>query len=378
MTIALILTTAIALQTSDKPSERPDRSLPQLSDMKGEQFRDRTEVRTRISEELQSPRYKRLRTRFKKFDWKRNRQVDNNTAGGNPGWFRRILRWLFGTGRTRATPPGGGGQSGSNLPSVGFGGVGAFWAIVWVLLGICLIIIIALVIKAAAVKNSDANKKRIRVSTEDDAIAPTTPPGEIPSDEYMHRALQLAEEGDHRRAIRQLVLGGMSWIERAGLIRFRRGLTNRDYIRAVYRRAEQRQQFAGIILDFERVFFGRRDATPENFEECLASYQNAFGQAPDAAKIAEERKRQQEAEAARRRDELRKSAPPATTMAASVARPPTRDSATATVETGQPDFFDELAGEADEWAPEPAAAKPPPREDTSFDRPPADPSQEAE
>lgn len=350
MAVAVILIVAFSAppQSHDGDSGR---NSPQLSELKGETFRNRAEVESRINDELKSPRYKRLRTRLKEFDWELNRPDSSSNPGGNaPGWFRRFVRWLFGGGRGNNSAPAGPSSGGTGIA---FGGLaGLFWPFVWGLLAVGLLIIIALLIKAAAVRNSDPNRKRIRVDADTEAIAPTTPPGEIPSDEYMHRALQFAEQGDHRRALRQLVLGGMSWIERAGLIRFRRGLTNRDYVRAVYRRVEQRQQFAGIILDFERVFFGRRDATAENFEEALASYRAAFGKAADPAKIAEEQQREREAEAERRRQELHReqNEKPAPTAAPQptqrrLALPSEAVQAT-TEETELSDVFDELTGDA--------------------------------
>ena len=161
--------------------------------------------------------------------------------------------------------------------------------LVWCLLGIVLAVIVAYIIKSAAVRVGDeSERRRLAGQLDSDALQPSTPPGEIPSDEYMHRAIEFAREGDHRRALRQLVLGGMSWIERAGLIRFRKGLTNRDYVRAVYRREQQRRRFAGIILDFEKVYFGRRDASEDQFQECLADYKSAFGQPLDAETAARE------------------------------------------------------------------------------------------
>jgi len=109
-----------------------------------------------------------------------------------------------------------------------------------------------------------------------EAIRPSTPPGEHPSSEYLQRALALSEKGDHRGAIRQLLLGCMSWIERHGLIRYRQGLTNRDYLRAVIRREIQREGMNGVISEFELIYFGRRSATAQRFGRCLAGFQAGF------------------------------------------------------------------------------------------------------
>jgi len=121
---------------------------------------------------------------------------------------------------------------------------------------------------------------------DEEAIMPSTPPGEHPSAEYLHRAMALAEQGDHRGAIRQLLLGCMSWIERHGLIRYRKGLTNRDYLRAVYRRPTQREGMDGIITQFERIYFGRRDATADRFNRSLSGFQSGFEKDEGEAELA--------------------------------------------------------------------------------------------
>lgn len=103
-----------------------------------------------------------------------------------------------------------------------------------------------------------------------------TPPGERPASVYLREALALAAAGDYAGAIRQLLLGSMSWTERRGLIRFRRGLTNREYLRAVRSRPAQLQCMQEVVLAFEEVFFGRRPATRERFERVLPEYRAAF------------------------------------------------------------------------------------------------------
>lgn len=111
---------------------------------------------------------------------------------------------------------------------------------------------------------------------DEEELLPSTPPGEHPSAVYLKRALELADGRDYRGAIRQLLLGGMSWIERHGLIRYRKGLTNRDYLRAVFRRETQRAGLDPLIAEFELVYFGRRQATSERFNRCLKGYRAGF------------------------------------------------------------------------------------------------------
>lgn len=108
------------------------------------------------------------------------------------------------------------------------------------------------------------------------ALQVVTPPGELAASTYESRAMQFAEQGDFASGIRELLLGSMSWIERAGLIRFRQGLTNRDYIRAVWRQEERCTAYQTTGSEFELVYFGRRRATEEMFHRCLTAFQGAF------------------------------------------------------------------------------------------------------
>ena len=95
---------------------------------------------------------------------------------------------------------------------------------------------------------------------------------------YLERARALAGEGEFRPAIREVLLAGLSWTERKGLIRFRRGLTNRNYLRVLRREGTARESLAGIVLQFEEIYFGRRVATAERFQQCFAQFQAGFSE----------------------------------------------------------------------------------------------------
>ncbi len=135
---------------------------------------------------------------------------------------------------------------------------------------IAVIAVVLIVIIAMVVKSIDA-KKRSRenlLSDSDDVLSDvTSPPGELAASTYESRAVQFASAGNYRAAIRELLLGSMSWIERAGLIRYRKGLTNRDYVRSVWRRTDKREGYLTTASQFEFVYFGRRTPTAEMFEQ---------------------------------------------------------------------------------------------------------------
>ncbi len=140
-------------------------------------------------------------------------------------------------------------------------------------------LLIALVLAIMAVRAIDRRRRREadgRLDFGGDPGALKIPPGEIAVTTYETRAVQFAGAGNYPAAIRELLLGAMSWVERAGLIRYRKGLTNRDYLRAIRRQSEKRSSFEVVAAAFEYIFFGRRPATRDMFDRCLVSFQEAF------------------------------------------------------------------------------------------------------
>ena len=196
-----------------------------------------------------------------------------------------FFRWLFSGFKSpgqKAPPPTA--PSGSFDWNFGLGSLSSVFTIAM----IAVIAVVLIVIIAMIVKSIDTSKRRREglLSDSDDVLSDvTTPPGELAASTYESRALQFASAGNYRAAIRELLLGSMSWIERAGLIRYRKGLTNRDYVRSVWRRTDKREGYLATASQFEFVYFGRRTPTAEMFETCLASFQGAFREeeAPTAA-----------------------------------------------------------------------------------------------
>lgn len=72
------------------------------------------------------------------------------------------------------------------------------------------------------------------------------------------------------------MLGAMSHIERQQLIRYRRGLTYRDYLTAVRRQESLFQGLRSMVRLYEPIGFGRRDATEDMFQQSLAEYRTGF------------------------------------------------------------------------------------------------------
>jgi hypothetical protein len=189
-----------------------------------------------------------------------------------------FFEWLFMS--DSSVPAGGGGTStppASWNGETGGGGASIDFASLMTTAAIAVIVLLLMVIAAMIVKSVERRRPRVGLVTEAGLLSDvTTPPGDQAVSTFESRAVQLAAEGQHRAAVRELLLGSMSWVERAGMIRYRQGLTNRDYVRALWRRPDKSAAFAATALQFEYLYFGRRAATPAMFEECLRNFREAF------------------------------------------------------------------------------------------------------
>lgn len=220
-------------------------------------------------------------------------QMESDAESGEQGFLSKSLEWIgqkIGDG-FRAIGDflsglfgGGGGGGGRGAParstpaaSSSSGGLNFSMDGILTVLAILAIMVILILIVVMIMKKIDTKKKQSGLADSAEMFSDVeTPPGELAASTYESRAIQLASMGDYRAAIRELLLGGMSWIERAGMIRYRKGLTNRDYVRAVWRRMEKRDAYITTATQFELVFFGRREPTALMFEMCLDSFRGAF------------------------------------------------------------------------------------------------------
>jgi hypothetical protein len=221
------------------------------------------EVRSRLERILSSPEYRRLRPDTSK-------DVDQESV--LLGWLRRLMEWLSGDGKSTHEVP---------LLDLSFVRFGLY---VLAFLGLAVVVFVI----GRSLLRSRRRLTVAEISTQEGGalLLSTGPPGELAADVYVGNARELAAIAEYKQAIRQLLLGAMSWIERRGMIRYRRGLTNRDYVRAVRRHRDRSQSLSGIIEAFERVYFGRRQATASSYEDCLRFYQEGFDDAEAGSPLA--------------------------------------------------------------------------------------------
>jgi hypothetical protein len=218
-----------------------------------DRFGDSEQIRRDIDEILAQPEFRRLRAEAP--------QPPAETK--TPEWLKKFLEWL-----------------GNLLSKTGnaFSGLGAILrALVYAVLAAICALIIWLVVRAVnryRARHNTGFKRRSYDEGEADL-----PPGDLPADEYLRRAAELAERGMFREAIAQLILGAMSFTERNGLIRFRRGLTHRDYLRALRSQTVPYQALRTIVNVYEPICFGRRPPHIDHYRTSLDGYQTGFRRA---------------------------------------------------------------------------------------------------
>lgn len=109
---------------------------------------------------------------------------------------------------------------------------------------------------------------------------PLVAPGKQSADAWLAAARAAAAAGRFEEAISLLLLGAMGHAERAGFIRFRRGLTHRDYLRNVPRDSAWHGALGRLIRTYAPIGFGRREASVQTFEEVLVPYEAALAAEP--------------------------------------------------------------------------------------------------
>lgn len=175
-----------------------------------------------------------------------------------------------------ASPESESGLSGSSVWSPISGAVGVlFHALAYLVLAAVCLLIVYLVVQAIVNREATADAMAAPLSNLDLPQDEDHPPGELPADSYLAKAHDLAQKGKYREAMAQLLLGGMSSIERAELIRHRRGLTLRDYLRSLRGQAPRYDGFKTMIRLYEPIAFGRRVASYQTFHDALIGYQMA-------------------------------------------------------------------------------------------------------
>lgn len=181
-------------------------------------------------------------------------------------WLQRLSDWL-GTLMNGTNTGGGTGFPFAEITKI----VGAL------LVGLLFAAAIWLIVKAV---NAYRWRERTRLASLPNFDEQTLelPPGDIPADEFRRRSEELARQGLFGEAVAQLLLGAMSQMERGELIRFRRGLTYRDYLRALRSHPEKQHDFRDMVSIYLPIGFGRQPALESHHREVVDLYSRSFAQ----------------------------------------------------------------------------------------------------
>jgi len=183
------------------------------------------------------------------------------------------------TSRDASLPAGGASMLGGVFTMI-------FQVIGWIVVAVVVVAMIFLIVQGLIGlaswwrdREQEINESSRRTAV-DNPLEPESSPGELPADVYVAKAHELASTGQFREAIAHLLLGGMSHLERNSVVTFRRGLTHRDYVRAVRSHPQYYRGLRGMVRLYEPLGFGRRTPTRAHFEQSLAAYEAAFRATP--------------------------------------------------------------------------------------------------
>ncbi len=256
MNRAFLVALALSLR-AEAQEEEP--AVQEEAEVSGYEYQDEETIRAALEETLSQPEFARLRAEP---DPKKESEPLET-----PQWLDRFLRWL-----SRALWGDDGGEKEPtefrfNLPGARL----LIYSMAFVILGAAVFFIARSILAISRDKKIAVEEAAERV------FGPEAAPGVLDPEEYWRRALAHGEKRRYKEGVRELLLGAMSALERKGLIRFRRGLTNRDYFYAV--RGSARESFGSIASAFEHVYFGRREATADAFRDSCRAYQKSFREA---------------------------------------------------------------------------------------------------
>ena len=168
----------------------------------GYEYQDKGFVQQTVEDVMARPEFERLRDA-------------EDEESKNPAWLERILDWI------EQWLAGGNVQQERDM---GSGVAYLVYAVACLIVSAALAFILKSVLESAKERELASEQERARL------VRAGAAPGETPPEGFWARAQELAARGNEKLAIRELLFGAMSSLERRGLIRHRRGLTNRDYL----------------------------------------------------------------------------------------------------------------------------------------------------
>ena len=187
---------------------------------------------------------------------------------------------------------GGGGGSGGGVPGAGTAAAGAgllglivstvaVWVAGIVLVGV-LVLLLWAVIRGLLDRERTPKSQLATVGATrlDDLPDRPAPPA---ADERLAAARASAAAGRYAEAVGTLLAGLTDRVETAGLIRPRRGLTAREYLRAARPHPALHPALRTLVKVYEPLGYGRRPGRLEQYAEAEAAYLAGVSEKPSAA-----------------------------------------------------------------------------------------------
>ena len=137
--------------------------------------------------------------------------------------------------------------------------------VVWV---VTLIVVAMLMLLAAYVLRRSKQRAALVQSEHAASSERDADPLSRESNEWERYAAELAAAGRLREAIRAWYHAVLVTLYRAGILHYRKGVTNWEYIAALSPALAWRPQFVSITRRFDREWYGRHDTTPDVLDAC--------------------------------------------------------------------------------------------------------------
>jgi hypothetical protein len=100
---------------------------------------------------------------------------------------------------------------------------------------------------------------------------------EATADDLLREAAEMARKGDFRLAIRRAYVALLCELEQRGKLKLHRSKTNNDYLRELSRDAEKLPPVMQMTSRYERVWYGRGEATLEDYAQFIERYREVAG-----------------------------------------------------------------------------------------------------
>ena len=181
-------------------------------------------------------------------------------------------------------PRGGGGGGGK------FGGalMGGLTAMTWAIVIVLVVLVVAVLVWAMLRMNSEPELQDEVVPKRSMAESIKQLPFELesPTGDFRQQAHAASAAGDYRKAITYLFSHVLVTLDQKGLIRLRKGKTNRQYLNELRPHRPLANYYQRVMVPFEATFFGDHELSQRDFEACwnlLDGFQRDVDQASRTA-----------------------------------------------------------------------------------------------